>query len=150
MTEDQGGPAGYDVSSDKARLDIDLIHGFLSTTYWAEGIPRDVVRRAIENSDCFGVYKGARQVGFARVISDHATFAYLSDVFVLPEERGRGLAKWLVKTAMGEPAYANLRRWLLGTREAHGLYRQLGFIETPPGRFMEIRDVDVYRRMASR
>ena len=147
MTETQDIP-GYQIDADKSRLDVDLVHKFLAAAYWSEGIPKEILLKSIQESDCFGIYKSGEQVGFARVISDHATFAYLADVFVIPEERGHGLAKWLLATIMKSARYRNLRRWLLATKDAHELYRQFGFTETPPGRFMEIRDSDVYLRLA--
>jgi GNAT superfamily N-acetyltransferase len=140
---------GYEIDQDKSRLDIDLIHKFLSTSYWAEGIPREIIIKSIQESDCFGIYRSGEQVGFARVISDHVTFAYLADVFVVPEARGRGLGKWLMATIMNSAQYQNLRRWLLATKDAHELYRQFGFTEAPPDRFMEIRDGEVYSRLAA-
>lgn len=119
---------GYVISDDRARVDRDRVHRFLSgESYWAERIPRKVVDRAIDNSLCFGLYRDGDQVGFARVVTDTATFAYLGDVFVLPEHRGRGLGKWLVGTVRAHPRLRGLRMWLLGTRDAHGLYRQFGF-----------------------
>jgi GNAT superfamily N-acetyltransferase len=126
------------VDTDKSRLDFDAIHEFLSSSYWAKGIPRDTVQRAIDHSMCFGVYVAGRQVGFARVITDHATFAYLSDVFVLEAYRGQGLSKLLMNAIVNHPDLQGLRRWTLSTRDAHGLYTQFGF--TPlgwPDRFME-------------
>jgi GNAT superfamily N-acetyltransferase len=147
MAEMQEVP-GYEIDADKSRLNIDLIHKFLAASYWSEGIPREIVLKSIQESDCFGVYKSGEQVGFARVISDHATFAYLADVFVIPEEQGRGLGKWLMATIMNAAQYRNLRRWLLATKDAHELYRQFGFTEAPPDRFMEIRDGEVYLRLA--
>lgn len=140
---------GYEIDTDKSRLDIDLIHQFLATAYWSEGIPREIVLKSIHESDCFGIYGSGGQVGFARVISDHATFAYLADVFILPQERGRGLGKWLLTTILESPNYHNLRRWLLATKDAHDLYRQFGFTEAPPDRFMEIRYPEIYRRLAA-
>jgi N-acetylglutamate synthase-like GNAT family acetyltransferase len=141
---------GYEISADKSRLNIGLIHRFLRTSYWSEGIPREIVLKSIKESDCFGIYyKSGAQVGFARIISDHATFAYLADVFVVPEEQGRGLGKWLIATIMKAAQYQNLRRWLLATKDAHELYRQFGFTEAPPDRFMEIRDGEVYARLAA-
>jgi GNAT superfamily N-acetyltransferase len=137
----------YEISTDTARLDRPLVHENLASSYWAEGIPQDVVDRSIENSMCFGVYKGRALVGFARVITDQATFAYLSDVFILESHRGRGLGKWLLEVILGHPDLQNLRRWTLATRDAHGLYRQFGF--TPlakPERFMEILDMDIYKK----
>ena len=146
---------GYAVSTDPARLDLDVIHGYLVRSYWAEGIPRAVVARSLEHSLNFGIYAlpdaaeaAARwaQVGFARVVSDHATFGYLGDVFVLEPHRGRGLAKWLMDCITEHPDLQGFRRWVLLTRDAHGLYRQFGF--TPlaaPDRYMEIRVPDVYK-----
>ena len=135
------------ISTDRAKLDVDVIHRFLTRSYWAEGIPRETVARAIENSLCFGVYNDGEQVGFARVISDFATFAYLADVFILEPYRERGLGKELIATVMAHPELQGLRRWSLGTRDAHGLYAQFGF--TPlenPSRMMEIADQEVYLR----
>ena len=133
-------------STDLARLDLDVIHGFLTNCYWARGIPREVVARSIEHSLCFGVYDGkGAQVGFARVISDFATIAYLGDVFILESHRRRGLSKWMMECIMQHPALQNLRRWILLTRDAHGLYAQFGF--TPlksPDRYMELHRPDVY------
>ena len=137
------------ISTDRSKLDVDVIHGFLTRSYWAEGIPRETVARAIENSLCFGVYNGAEQVGFARVISDFATYAYLADVFILEPYRERGLGKELVATVMAHPELQGLRRWSLGTRDAHGLYAQFGFIALEnPSRMMEIADPEVYLRPA--
>lgn len=118
----------YSISSDKTKLDVTLIHRFLSQeSYWAKNIPLDIVQRSIENSLCFGVYVGDEQVGFARIITDQATFAYLADVFILPEHRGKGLSKLLVKTILDQPNLPGLRRWMLATRDAHSLYEQFGF-----------------------
>jgi GNAT superfamily N-acetyltransferase len=134
------------ISTDPARLDLNVIHEFLTNCYWAKGIPRDLVARSIEHALCFGVYDGNRaQVAFARVISDFATIAYIGDVFVLETFRGRGLGKWLMECIMSHPALQNLRRWILTTRDAHGLYSQLGFTPVKaPERFMEIDRPDVY------
>jgi GNAT superfamily N-acetyltransferase len=141
---------GYVIDTDPARLDVDLIHGVLAASYWSPGIPKDVVRRAIRGALTFGIYStGGGQVGFARVVTDRATFAYLADVFVVPGERGCGLGKWLMSVIVEHPDLQGLRRWLLGTRDAHGLYGQFGF--TPlraPERFMERHDPDVYARMS--
>ena len=129
------------VTTDPSRLDVDLIHGFLTRSYWAAGIPRDVVARAIEHSICFGALDGGRQVGFARVVSDRATYAYVSDVFVLESHRGRGVGKRLMAAIMSHPDLQGLRRWSLSTRDAHGLYRQYGFHEPRhPERAMEVLD----------
>jgi GNAT superfamily N-acetyltransferase len=133
----------FEISTDAARLDIGLIHGFLSTSYWARGRRRSVVERAIRNSLCFGVYREQRQVAFARVVTDRAVFAYLMDVFVLPEYRGRGISKTLLRTILDHPDLQNLRLFLLVTRDAHGLYQQFGFRPlTEPAEVMEIRDPD--------
>jgi GNAT superfamily N-acetyltransferase len=115
------------ISTDPARLDLDVIHGFLRRSYWATGIPREVVERAVRHSLCFGAYAGRDQIGFARVVTDHATFAYVSDVFVLPSARGRSVGKRLMAAIMAHPELQGLRRWTLATRDAHGLYRQFGF-----------------------
>lgn len=136
-----------EVDTDKSRLDVPLIHGFLTNSYWAKGIPIDVVRRAIGGSLCFGVYDAGRQVGFARVISDYATFAYLADVFVLESHRGQGLSKRLMASIMAHPRLQHLRRWLLATRDAHGLYEQFGFRSlVSPESFLELHDSAVYSR----
>ncbi|HTO87317.1 MAG TPA: GNAT family N-acetyltransferase [Thermoanaerobaculia bacterium] len=135
------------ISTDQARLDREAIHEFLRNSYWARGIPRTVVDESIENALCFGLYEGGRQVGFARVITDFATFAYLSDVFVIESHRGLGLSKWLMEVIMGHPQLQNLRRWMLATRDAHGLYEQFGFRSpSNPERLMEIVDMDIYLR----
>jgi GNAT superfamily N-acetyltransferase len=137
---------GYEISTDPARLDLDAIHGFLTACYWARGIPRDTVARSLRGSLCFGVYHAGTQVGFARVITDRATFAYVADVFVLPDHRGRGLSKRLLAAIKSHPELQGLRRWFLGTRDAHGLYRQFGFAPpAEPALWMEIHDKDVYR-----
>lgn len=129
----------YTISTDVTRLDIDLIYDFLRThSYWAQGRTRAVVERSITHSLSFGLYRQEQQVGFARVVTDYATFAYLADVFVLETERGRGLGKWLIATIVEHPGLQGLRRWLLATRDAHGLYRQAGFmLLAQPERWME-------------
>jgi GNAT superfamily N-acetyltransferase len=136
---------GYLVSSDPARLDVDAIHAFLTTSYWSPGIPRTVVERAIAGSLCFGLFAGDRQIGFARVITDRATFAYLADVYVLDEHRGRGLGTWLIETVVAHPALRGLRRFVLVTRDAHGLYEKFGFraIKSPEN-YMELHRPDAY------
>jgi GNAT superfamily N-acetyltransferase len=136
----------FTVSSDPARLDLDVIHDFLTNCYWAKGEPREVVARSIEHALCFGVYDGSgAQVGFARVISDFATIAYVGDVFVLESHRGRGLGKWLMECIMLHPSLQGLRRWILTTRDAHGLYAQVGFTPVKfPERYMERHDPLVY------
>jgi GNAT superfamily N-acetyltransferase len=137
---------GFRISTDPAQLDLALIYDFLSRrSYWAGGIPLETVRRSIENSLCFGLYRGQGQVGFARVVTDKSTFAYLGDVFVLEEYRGRGLAKWLLQRIVEHPDLQRLRRVLLGTRDAHGLYEQFGFRAlASPERFMEIHHPGIY------
>ncbi len=129
------------ISTDPARLDLDVIHGFLSgASYWAAGIPREIVARSLRHSLCVGAYDGDQQVGFARIVSDYATFAYVADVFVLPSHRGRGLGKQLMACITSHPALQGLRVWVLYTRDAHGLYRQFGFKESHcPERLMERR-----------
>ena len=134
------------ISTDPARLDLDVIYNFLTNCYWAKGIPREVVARSIEHALCFGVYDGSgAQVGFARVVSDFATVAYLGDVFVLESHRGRGLSKWMMECILQHPALQNLRRWILLTRDAHELYRKYGFTALKsPDRYMELHRPDVY------
>jgi GNAT superfamily N-acetyltransferase len=147
MNDDHFYKKGYVVSTDKALIDFDVVHGYLcKDSYWAQEIPADTLKRAIENTICFGIYKEKRQVGFSRVISDKATFAYICDVFVLPAFRGIGLSKWLVQTIVAHPELQDLRRWSLATLDAHGLYRQMGFVElSKPGNWMEIYRPDIYR-----
>lgn len=141
------GGACYEIDTDKARLDHALIYRFLVASPWAKGVPVAVLERAIDHSLAFGLYREGRQVGFARVVTDYATFAYIADVFVLPEERGKGLARWLVESMLAHPELQGLRRWLLGTRSAHGLYRRCGFSEAPaPFAFLERLDFKVYER----
>ena len=138
---------GFTISTEKEKLDIDVIHSFLNRTYWAEGISKEVIRRSIEGSLCFGVFENDKQVGFARMITDKATFAYLADVFIIEEFRGRGLSKWLMEIIMSHPDLQGLRRMILVTKDAHGLYKQFGF--TPlinVDRWMNILDPDVYKR----
>lgn len=136
----------YDISDDPHRLDIDAIHGFLSQTYWSPGIPRTVVARAIAHSLCFGVYREGAQVGFARVITDRATFGYLADVYILEPHRGLGLSRRLVEAIRAHPELQGLRRLMLATRDAHALYAQHGFSPlAAPDRFMEIHAPDAYK-----
>ena len=149
------------ISTDSARLDLDVIHGFLTNCYWAKGIPREVVARSLQHSLCFGVYheggekppflpragkSGTPQVGFARVISDFATIAYLGDVFVLEAYRGRGLSAWMMECVLRHPQLQGLRRWILLTRDAHGLYTKFGFTPVKsPGSYMELHQADIYQ-----
>ena len=132
----------YLISTDQARLNIGLIHDYLAnSSYWAVGRSLETVRRSIEHSLAFGLYKGEQQVGFARVITDYATFAWLADVFVLDQFRGQGLGKWLVDVIISHPELQGFRRWVLSTRDAHELYRPFGFNElNRPERWMERPD----------
>jgi GNAT superfamily N-acetyltransferase len=138
----------YLISTDKELLNIELIHDYLSQqSYWASNIPKAVVEKSIANSLCFGIYHTAAQIGFARLITDMATFAYLADVFIVPAYRGKGLSKWLMETIHAHPELQNLRRWVLGTRDAHGLYAQFGWTmldEDAAGRFMQKRKINPY------
>ena len=136
----------FTISTDKRRIDVNYVHNFLRTSYWAENIPMDVVQRSIRGSLCFGIYNEETQIGFARVITDEATFAYLADVFIDEDYRGRGLSKWLVETILSYPTLQGLRRFMLATRDAHGLYREFGFSElTFVDRWMHIHWPDVYK-----
>jgi GNAT superfamily N-acetyltransferase len=139
----------YCINTDKDKINLAYVHHFLSHSYWAEGIPLDVVRRSIEGSLCFAVFFKEEQIGFARVISDEATFAYLADVFIDERFRGRGLSKWLMEVILGYSTLQGLRRFLLATRDAHGLYRQAGFTQlTNTDPWMQIHQPDVYRKKA--
>lgn len=131
---------GFSISTDKSLLDIDLIYNYLDKdSYWANGIPFEKLERSIKNSLCFGLYFKQKQIGFARVVTDKAVFAYLADVFVLPDYRKKGLSKWLMQTIMAHPDLQGLRRWSLATADAHGLYAQFGFTEiNNPERWMQI------------
>lgn len=136
----------YEIDTDKRRLDIAAIHRFLTTeAYWAKNRTLEQTLAAIENSRCFGIYLGKNLVGFARVITDKATFAYVGDVFILEAHRGKGLSKWLMQVIVDEPDLQRLRRWLLATRDAHGLYEQFEFAELRhPERWMERTAPDAY------
>jgi GNAT superfamily N-acetyltransferase len=137
---------GCFVTTDSSKIDRDLVHAFLADAYWSKGLPRGVFERSIANALCFSVYDGDAQVGFARVVTDRATFAYLADVFVLEPHRGRGLSRLLMETIVAHPDLQGLRRWVLATRDAHGLYARYGF--TPlgqPDRFMERWNPRVYQ-----
>jgi GNAT superfamily N-acetyltransferase len=136
----------YSISDDKEKLDVPFIHQFLSRSYWAENIPVATVQQSIDGSICFGVYDNNSQVGFARVITDKATFAYLADVFIDEKHRGHGLSKWLMSVIMQYPDVQGLRRFMLATRDAHGLYAQFGFTPlTNTDRWMQVHNADVYR-----
>jgi len=136
------------ISTDRSKLDVDVIHRFLARSYWAAEIPRETVARSIEHSLCFGVYDNASQIGFARVISDFATYAYVADVFILEPYRERGLGKELMASIMAHRDLQGLRRWSLGTRDAHGLYAQFGFkpVDNPSPIMMEIVIPEIYSR----
>ena len=139
----------FTISTEPSRIDLDLVHGFLTDSYWARGIPRELVERSIEHSLCFGLYHRDRQIGFARVITDRATFGYLGDVFVLEAFRGQGVARWLMEVVHAHPELQGFRRWVLLTRDAHALYREVGY--TPlaaPERYMEKWTPDVYGNAA--
>lgn len=136
----------YQISSDPQRLDLSVIHGYLTRSYWSPGIPREVVERAAMNSLCFGAYLGDEQVAFARLVTDRATFAYLADVFVLEAHRGRGLSQRLMAAVLAHPELQGLRRMLLATRDAHALYAKFGFEPVArPERFMERHRPDPWR-----
>jgi len=144
--DDDGSEDAFVVTSDPAAVDVDAVHAYLRRSYWAENVPREVVARAIANSIPFSVLQDARQVGFARVVTDRATFAYLSDVYILEEYRGRGLARRLMDTVMAHPDLQGLRRFSLSTRDADGLYRRYGFTELAnPARHLEIYRPGMYR-----
>jgi GNAT superfamily N-acetyltransferase len=139
----------YEISTDPTRLDVDAIHAFLSRSYWSPGVPRTVVERALANSLCFGLFHRGRQVGLARIVTDRSTFAWLADVYVLEEHRGKGLSQRMMRAVVAHPELQGLRRMLLATRDAHGLYAKFGF--TPlaaPSRMMEIHRPDIYLAQA--
>jgi N-acetylglutamate synthase-like GNAT family acetyltransferase len=137
----------YEISTDAHRLNVGVVHKFLAEdSYWSPGIPRATVERAIQNSLCFGVFHRAKQIGFARVVTDKSTFALLADLFILEAHRGKGLSKWLMRCVVAHEDLQGLRRLLLLTSDAHGLYRQFGFQELGnPSRFMEVLRQDIYR-----
>ena len=136
----------YEISTDTHRLNVEIIHNFLAEeSYWSPGIPLSIVERAIQNSLCFGVYHHTAQVGFARVVTDKSTFALLADLFILSAHRGKGLSKWLMRCVVGHEDLQGLRRLLLLTSDAHGLYRQFGVPELGnPSRFMELLRREIY------
>ncbi len=136
----------YELSSDKSLMDINAIHCYLSRSYWSENVPYDIVKKAIENSLCFGVFYKKSQIGFARLITDSATFAYLADVYILEEHRGKGLSKKLMATIINHPQLQGLRRMVLATHDAHTLYEKFGFKQlTKPETFMELWQPDIYK-----
>ncbi len=135
------------VSTDKSKLDFEAVYNFLTNSYWAKGISSETVKKSIDNSECFGVYEDKKLVGFARVISDKATIAYLGDVFILESHRGTGLSKWLMECIMKHPDFQQFRRWILLTRDAHELYRKFGFKDIAnPGRYMENVNHEIYSK----
>jgi N-acetylglutamate synthase-like GNAT family acetyltransferase len=140
---------GFIISTDKLKLEIVSIHAYLSEeAYWCKNISLEIVKRSIENSVCFGIYHHDRQIGFARVITDKATFGYLADVFIINDYRGRGLSKWLMQCILSHPELQGFRSWLLGTRDAHGLYSQFGFNPLEePGRYMRYSLFTEYPRV---
>ena len=140
-------PVQYEVSTDPARFDVELIHNFLRSTYWAANMPREVLEKSIQHALCFGVFAGGKQVAFARVITDYSTFAYLSDLFVVPEHRGLGVSKLLMRSILAHAELQGLRRFVLATKDAHGLYAQFGFKPfSNPEDFMTIHNPDVYKQ----
>lgn len=140
----------FKISTDKSKINLTYVHAFLSQSYWAEGIPLETVQRSIEGSICFSVFHFNEQIGFARVITDEATFAYLADVFIDDNYRGKGLSKWMMEIIMNYPPLQGLRRFMLATRDAHGLYQQFGFQPmTNADRWMQIHNPDVYKQNKS-
>ncbi len=138
----------YIISSDKKKMDVDAIHAYLSRSYWAKNVPLSIVNTAIENSLCFGVFHNDSQVGFARLITDYATFAYLADVYILEEHRGKGISKNLMDVIINHPKLQGLRRMVLATSDAHSLYEKFGFKALAnPQTFMELWDPDVYKAL---
>lgn len=140
----------YLISTDKMLLNVHVIHNYLSNeSYWAKNIPLHIVEASIKNSLCFGIYSLGEMVGFARLVTDKATFAYLADVFILPSHRGKGLSKWLIETIHAHPQLQTLRRWMLGTLDAHELYKKFGWTAlNEPSRFMQKHNPDVYNAHA--
>lgn len=135
----------FEISTDPSRIDAAAVHRFLTASYWAKGVPLETVRRSIHNSLCFGIYRGGELAGFARVITDRTTFAYLADVFVVEAFRGHGLSKWMMQCIFAHPELQGLRRWALVTRDAHGLYQQFGFCPLKsPERWMELHHPGLY------
>lgn len=139
--------APFSVSTDPSRLDLKRVHAFLSASYWAQGIPFEVVQKSVQNSLCFGLYRETSQIGFARVVSDYATFAYLGDVYVEPEWRHQGLAQWLMSCVLAHTQLQGLRRFCLGTRDAHELYKKFGFkVIAQPENWLEIKISNIYQK----
>lgn len=143
------GSSSIEISLDPQRIDIDAVHAFLRTSYWAQAIPREIVAQAAANSLCVGAYWEGEQIGFARLVTDRATFGYLADVYVLSEHRGQGIAKQMVGALFDHPEVQGLRRLMLVTRDAHGLYADFGFTAlAAPERHMEKTDPEIYQRAA--
>jgi GNAT superfamily N-acetyltransferase len=145
----------YSITTERNKMDIDFIHSFLTRSYWAEGITKEIVARSVNGSLCFGIFRNNpaalaspdEQVGFARMVTDEATFAYLADVFIIESHRGKGLSKWLMEIILAHPGLQGLRRIMLATRDAHGLYARSGFtVLSNPERWMQIHAADVYKR----
>lgn len=145
ITEKKG---SFLITTDKSKMDLKVIHNFLANeSYWSQNIPFDTFRRSVDNSLSFGLFYTQQQIGFARVVTDYATIAYLGDVFVLKEFRGHGLSKWLMEKVMTHPDLQSLRRWILLTRDAHELYKKYGWTSiTKPERWMEKHNPDVYKK----
>ena len=136
----------FTITTEKEKFDIEFIHSFLTRSYWAEGISKEVIKRSIEGAMCFGLFENDKQIGFARMITDKATFAYLADVFIIEEYRGRGLSKWLMEVIMSHPSLQGLRRMMLATKDAHGLYEKFGFTAlNNVDRWMQINDPNIYK-----
>ncbi len=148
--DDQTSTDQFVIDTNPARLDIEIMHGFLKDAYWCRDIPIETLQRAVNGSLNFGLYteskSGPVQVGYARAVTDRATFSYLSDVFVLPPWRGRGFGRWLVECALAHPELQGLRSWMLATSDAHDLYRRLGFTSSTDGKIMTRTDLDIYRQ----
>lgn len=136
----------FTITTEKEKFDVEFIHSFLTRSYWAEGISKEVIKRSIDGALCFGLFENDKQIGFARTITDKATFAYLADVFIVEEYRGRGLSKWLMEVLMSHPSLQGLRRMMLATKDAHGLYEKFGFTAlNNVDRWMQINDPNVYK-----
>ncbi len=140
----------FTITTDPARLDLDAVYAYLARAYWCEGIPRQVVERATRQSLCFSLFEGERQIGMVRVITDYTTFAYLCDVYVLESHQGHGLGTWMMECVVRHPDLQGLRRWHLTTRDAHALYRKVGFVPlSKPERHMELFTPDIYKQQKS-
>lgn len=136
----------FTITTEKEKFDVEFIHSFLTRSYWAEGISKEVIKRSIEGALCFSLFENDKQIGFARTITDKATFAYLADVFIIEEYRGRGLSKWLMEVIMSHPSLQGLRRMMLATKDAHGLYEKFGFTAlNNVDRWMQINDPNIYK-----